>query len=643
MIKSIASIPTMVVAMLIGMNAQAATTWTGAVGDNWSTAGNWSGDIGGSTDPDVLIDGSDTEGVVNVDSTPTIGSLTFTNAVTDFTFSGNDISMNTQLAVDNTELSFTMIGSVSNTLTHTFNNNIVVVDDTVKDRNVINAGDGSLVFNGAVTVSDTDQLEFRGEVTCNNAVTANVLRVNDGLLTLSGSGNALGGLTFVGTTPQLVINTPADVDLIGGKIQHNASATFTLNSANVLSDDTFVYVNGKTVEYRFNADEELTAIQMDKAGSVFNLVLGGASNTVAFLDPGSKAWTTDGSMHITGFRTNSISFGTSSNALTTLQLASITAEGQTGAATLDENGYLSFAGEAPVITGETIVDFGAGSSTNSRPAEIQADTGYTWNFSETEPLFAESTGQNRTIYGGVMTAWSPATNYMPQLELGNDSIVAKVDPSGANVKSWDTQLQGMYVWSKDDFLLGSNGTLSFTNGNAMILSVDSAWGAFPNRFVVKQEGTYYVSDASQSGAGILLIDPSSETINWAPVSTNDYSIGSYGPMSFTDIEAVGIYFSQSRTGNNIYLTFDDFQVRANVEVSPITEISDVSGSIVGGKMIVSWQGTNAASYAVQMSTDLTNPENWTNVVENITGVNDIMSVERDTNVSQAFYRTILEQ
>ena len=61
----------------------------------------------------------------------------------------------------------------------------------------------------------------------------------------------------------------------------------------------------------------------------------------------------------------------------------------------------------------------------------------------------------------------------------------------------------------------------------------------------------------------------------------------------------------------------------------------------GSQVVINWQGTNAATYALQMKTDLVFGD-WSNVVENITGTDDIMSLTNATDETAAFFRTIIQ-
>jgi hypothetical protein len=86
----------------------------------------------------------------------------------------------------------------------------------------------------------------------------------------------------------------------------------------------------------------------------------------------------------------------------------------------------------------------------------------------------------------------------------------------------------------------------------------------------------------------------------------------------------------------------DSDLDQTVVYSELTTIGDVTMDAAGGSPIVlSWQGTVAASYAVQMREDLVSGS-WSNIVEDISGINGIMSATNNVTLPQAFYRVIAE-
>ena len=103
------------------------------------------------------------------------------------------------------------------------------------------------------------------------------------------------------------------------------------------------------------------------------------------------------------------------------------------------------------------------------------------------------------------------------------------------------------------------------------------------------------------------------------------------------------YFKLSTAPSGVRVTYNDFRVRANVYVPPPTEISDVSIAAVNGgsQVVVSWQGTNTATYALQTRTDLASGD-WNSVVTNMAGINGLMSVTNDTTDPEAYFRTLGE-
>lgn len=205
---------------------------------------------------------------------------------------------------------------------------------------------------------------------------------------------------------------------------------------------------------------------------------------------------------------------------------------------------------------------------DARGADSDSITGDTWNFSDTTELVGEAAGvgeTNVTYYGGMKTTWSVAQSYAPNVRNNvANGIQVQVNPG----TTCDTAMEGMLIWKKADFIHGgSAATLGFNTGDSMSLhQLNTPIGNL--QFVVKQGGLYYVSDqindttASQN----ISFDPS--TGLWAPISTADYSIGSYGVLSITNIDAVGFYVSLAATTAQSHLRVDDFQVSACTNATP---------------------------------------------------------------------------
>lgn len=99
-------------------------------------------------------------------------------------------------------------------------------------------------------------------------------------------------------------------------------------------------------------------------------------------------------------------------------------------------------------------------------------------------------------------------------------------------------------------------------------------------------------------------------------------------------------YAQQMNGN-----IDDVSIydEAIVPLIPtIDEIDDVSVEVVGGtNVVLSWMGDSVGTYTVQYKTNLVSGA-WSNLVENISGVDALMSVTNSVSGAHVFYRTTAE-
>lgn len=312
-------------------------------------------------------------------------------------------------------------------------------------------------------------------------------------------------------------------------------------------------------------------------------------------------------------------------------------------------------GEEPppssTFTNGVIVNYyGTTGNINARAADSTSTSSSVWNFSDTTVLLARDGGTNQVIYGGMDLAWSPTATYTPNLRYNLAIIQSQVN-SGVGQ---DNSQKGMLIWNQADFL----NTAAYTNvgfeaGDTMSFSLDNASDDIDReiRFVAKQVDTYYVSSQTFGSVSnsVYSLAPSSD--HWAEISADGnytFDTNAFAAVSFTNIQAVGLYIDYARTNEQSHIRIDDFQVTARVPGStpqePVTEISAVTIEISGSDVVVGWQGTNNATYTVQMREDLVagGTNGWINIEENIPGVNDFMSVTTNTALPTAFYRTIAE-
>jgi hypothetical protein len=211
-----------------------------------------------------------------------------------------------------------------------------------------------------------------------------------------------------------------------------------------------------------------------------------------------------------------------------------------------------------------IVDYnGPDSNIDAAVADVQTTGGDTWTFSDTTSLLSALTGQNTTVYGGVITTWDSAQEYNPKLRFltatgGDTALQIQVNPltSGGN-----TSEKAVFLWNKADFLNGAaSETVAFEAGSSLSVNFTSLTSSTrDHRFVVNQGGTYYVAEDAllTKTIGVYAIDPSAT--NWAALNTSDYSWDTFSALTLDDVQGVGLYSDMTRVGNQTILKFDDFQ------------------------------------------------------------------------------------
>lgn len=257
----------------------------------------------------------------------------------------------------------------------------------------------------------------------------------------------------------------------------------------------------------------------------------------------------------------------------------------------------------------TIVDFTATntstpSTTTSSPRAKTTDTtsGDTWAFSDTTALFAANGGQNDRIYGGVNTVWV-STSYNPTFTIGGATdprrIVLQIHSDNTTGPTTPASATGMYIWNKDDFLNGADtATVALDTNSSMSINLQGNSGITRDiRFVVNQGGTYYVSETTKNTTGTGAFSLSSpSTINWAPIDTTTYAIGSYSSLVMNNIQAIGLYFNftTNSASQQIFFSMDDFQASASLTAIPEPSTYAALAGL-GALGLVIWRRRRAAT------------------------------------------------
>jgi autotransporter-associated beta strand protein len=196
----------------------------------------------------------------------------------------------------------------------------------------------SLVFNGGALRYAGATATTNRDFTINAGKTARFDIVSDtAAVTFSGvSGASTGGLEKLGAG-ELVL---AGVHGYTGPTKITAG-TLALGAGERIADASVLVLGGGTLDLN-GFSETLGGLDLDADATI---VLGGASNVIAFGDSAALDWGDFGLNIISfngGLAPQSVRFGTSSSGLSALQLGLITVDGM-GGYVLDTDGYLTTA------------------------------------------------------------------------------------------------------------------------------------------------------------------------------------------------------------------------------------------------------------------------------------------------------------
>jgi autotransporter-associated beta strand protein len=229
----------------------------------------------------------------------------------------------------------------------------------------------NFLFNGngagkTIDASGSGLLKFTSTFTGSGSVSNNIT------LTGTGNGEIVGGLpvTFSAFT-----KSGTGTWTLGGSVNNTGTTTLSagtlaLTDNDVLSNTSPLTIAAATLDAGTYSDT-LGTLDVTAAATI-NLGAGGA---LAFADSSAIDWT-GGTIVITGnfVPGSSIRFGTSANALTSVQLAKISAAGF-GPLTLNPNGYLTDDATPPTVT--DITDDKSGG-----PVIVDTTVNFTVTFSE---------------------------------------------------------------------------------------------------------------------------------------------------------------------------------------------------------------------------------------------------------------------
>jgi autotransporter-associated beta strand protein len=313
MTRSNLVLPAALVAAGLIATAARAQTWTGAVSTDWTTAGNWNPATVPDTSTAVVNFTGLGLGSVNISTTVSIQSLTFSNPTGSYTLTSTNAALFAQAiteaagvqAVQTINLGHTNIGTLlvptGGTLTIANNSSaasLVIGPNTVIGEFGSNpqyalqfGGSGNTTFSGAFATSV-------------NPVATGLQKVGTGTLDYSGDGSALsGGLQLAGGTLELDYSTSTATKLGSGALQLNGGVLQLTANASIQVTQSFSGGTLVASGHTDTRDSGFGAAVIYAAGNIARSVGG----TVDFSNLASPSTTTGNTNGLLG---NGPAFGT---------------------------------------------------------------------------------------------------------------------------------------------------------------------------------------------------------------------------------------------------------------------------------------------------------------------------------------------
>ncbi|MEZ4888537.1 MAG: hypothetical protein R3E32_27685 [Chitinophagales bacterium] len=234
----------------------------------------------------------------------------------------------------------------------------------------------------------------------------------------------------------------------------------------------------------------------------------------------------------------------------------------------------------------TVIDFQGANvpdevSLNRNLQGINGNTQYLAEFSTADGSHFFNTGDSQSeFYGGAFI------DYTPMADLGYSWDLRTNDNGFASNRFWafavapegqPSTLRTLFMWRKDQFLnnmdLVQVGFDEDADNSSLEVNILIASGeGFEVRFVVKQNGGYYISEFVGNTEGAIGLEGFNNSNlvgkRWTvfnPTATDfDFSGASetFAAVDFDDIEEVGFYYEGVRSGWAHALEFDAFSVNA---------------------------------------------------------------------------------
>lgn len=251
--------------------------------------------------------------------------------------------------------------------------------------------------------------------------------------------------------------------------------------------------------------------------------------------------------------------------------------------------------------------------------------------------------------------------------LTNDHVEVRVNNQLAWVRA-NTLVSGFGAEVSADFLLNGAGlagayggaTIGMFDGEGSSLAAVSGDGISMRlvttasntgkiSLVVKNDGTTVFSGLSDNSLpgydtdqvrlslslkGLTVTGIASNTVTGASIS--DTTTLTQELADALSISGFGFNTTGYQSGTVVW---DNFLLNQSGGV--LESIGAVTAELINSDLVFSWQGDAAGTYALQYRESLVSGD-WSNVVENISGVDGLMAVTNELGGPQAFYRLVGE-
>ena len=454
----------------------AESTFTNGGGDHlWSNEANWSSGIPNVTTAKVTLNDS-----LIIDSNVEIAQIKLAGGFGDAMISATTSSKT--LTLNGSSVSQPIQNNGANVDLH-INMKVVINSDFTETVGAEGSGTCSITFGSSSELTLSNATKFFAQN--NKSINMNGVlqgsgefrvgaasKVNFG--STSNNANFTGGFKMLGNNGVLTVNTAANGTFLkaGTSITPDASSTghtVTINNSNVLKGN--ISVLGNPFNLNINANQSAVGTLTLTSGTL-NLALGSSVSSLAFANNYSSNWGT-GTIVVTGFVDNIISFGIDPSGLTAAQLSQINIGGAT--VLLNDYGKL-YNASPPTITSVT--------SSNNDGSYTSGDV-VSLNIVFNEPVNVNGTPQ-LTLETGSTDAVVDYTS-----GSGNDTLIFNYTVSEAH-NSTDL-----------DYVGTESLTLTQPNPSTPVYETTSGLG-----YAVKISGDYAYLAVGNSGLDIIDIsDP----------------------------------------------------------------------------------------------------------------------------------------